>query len=84
MKSFLPTSLVKHRTEGIEDSKPPATLVIVKETVNNAKPNSSHQDKDKAADDTLHIRMLWKEDFKKYGHLKSGRYYIPEQPSLNV
>ncbi len=26
--------------------------------------------------------MFSKEDFKKYGHLKSGRYYLPESPSL--
>ncbi len=57
--------------------------MIVETPVDNDKPNSSHQDEDKAADDMLQIRMLSIEDFKKYGHSKSRRYYLHEQLSLN-
>ncbi len=56
--------------------------MIIETLANNDKPNSSHQDKDKAANDLLHIRMILREDFKNYNHSKSGRYYLPEQPRM--
>ncbi len=80
-----PRSSVKEITEGTEASKPTAIpeIPIIDKPVTNIKLGSSCQDEEKAEDDLLHVRMLTKEDFKKYSHLKSGRYYLPESPSLN-
>ncbi len=59
-EKVLPASSVKHSMQGIKASKSPATqeIMIVEPPVDNDKPNSSHQDEDKAADDMLLIRML--------------------------
>ncbi len=81
----VPKTSVKESMEGIEASEPSATpeIKIMDKTVTNDKPASSHQDEDEALDDLLHIRMLSKEDFMKYGHVKSGRYCLPEVATLN-
>ncbi len=84
-EKIVPVSSFKEIMEGSESSKPCATPenVVVEKPVANDKPTSSRQDEDKAANDMLHIRMISKEDFTKYSHLKSGRYYLLEQPTHN-
>ncbi len=74
--------LTKSSTENVEASKPPAKL----ETVNidnpliNLEPSGSIQDKTK---DGHLVTMLTKKGFRDNKHLRSGRYYLPQQPNLS-
>ncbi len=78
------TALVmKDSTESTEASKPTAKPEIVTPTIPKEETEIRlHNEKFLA--DLGRITMLAKKDFKGSGHLKSGRYYLPEAPLLTM
>ncbi len=84
----VPESTTRSSTESSEASKPKTSTDAPpsNQTIVNVESSSSHHDEVGILqlEQSLHmINMITKNDFKDNGHLKSGRYYLPESPPYN-
>ncbi len=73
----------KESTESAEASKPTAKSEIVTPPITKKETEVGLHNK-KFLADLGRITMLMKKDFNDSGHLKRGRYYLPEAPLLTM